>query len=90
MRIVKDYIQDFPEEFRIVKKGIAAKRLLTRNEFANLEGSDYSRALYEISETLSNLFITRLNEEQMVWFKTKEGARWFAREFQAFALPFSI
>ena len=88
--IVKLYITNNPIEFDIVKRGIEMKRKLSRDEYATLEGSSASRALYEIPETLSTMFVSGLSEEQMLWFKSKQGAHWFCKNFDVFKLPNSI
>ena len=88
--IVRRYIADFPDEFAIVKRGIEAKRKMTRDEYATLEGSKDSRALFELPERLHERLALSLNEEELVWFKSKSGAHYFARHFPVFALPDSI
>lgn len=90
--VVKDYIKLFPEEFSEFKKGMTALRAVTRDKFASLDGTKYTRALYEMPETLSNMLITRLDEADMLWLKAggadrKEGAIWFARTFKDFCIP---
>ena len=60
---------------------------MLRNDFATLEGSEYQRALFEIPETLSTMLIMSLEEEETVWFKTKQGAHWFCKTFPVFQLP---
>lgn len=87
--IVARYIRENPEEFKIVKDGIQMKHQLTHDEYASLEGSEM-RALFEIPETLSVMFTTELDEEETIWFKTKQGAFWFAKTFKVFALPTNI
>lgn len=89
-KIVDDYIMMFREEHDIVKEMVAAKRGMTNGDFALLEGSKDTRALFEISETLSTMLVMQLNEEEIVWFKTKEGGRWFANAFPVYALPNKI
>lgn len=96
-KIVEDYIRLRPADFEIVKEGIKMQRGLHLDEFASakLNGSAYTRALFEIPEELSQMFIMQLTEEEMEWFKAggtnrKEGGLWFAKAFPAFALPSSI
>jgi hypothetical protein len=86
-RIVERYIKQFPEEYALVIEAITMKRSMSRNQYANLEGSKDTRALFEISETLSTMFVMDLSEEETVWFKTKQGAHWFAKKFKVFTLP---
>lgn len=86
-KIVKDYTIAYKEEFALFKQAMGMKKSTLRDEFGKPEGSDYHRALLEFPETLYTDFIMKLNEEQLVWFKTKEGAHWFAKEFPLFCLP---
>lgn len=83
---VAAYKRQYPEDYKIVCKGIAMKRSLKRDEYATIEGSDM-RGLFEIPEDLHTAFVQALDEEEIVWFKTKEGGRWFARTFPEFSLP---
>lgn len=94
-KIVRQYIKLFPEEFETFKQGMEAVRAVTRNDFATLQGTSYSRALYEMPETLATMLLTGLNEEEMVWLKAggmngKEGGLWFARTFKDFCIPEKI
>lgn len=86
-KIVEDYTVAYKEEFLLFKKAMGMKREVLRDEFGRPDGSNYHRALLEFPETLYTDFIVKLNEEQMVWFKTKEGAHWFAYKFPIFCLP---
>lgn len=85
--IVAKYIKENPQEYKIVVKGIEMKKKLRADEYASVEGSPNMRGLFEISETLSTDLVLGLDEQTMVWFKSLEGARWFAKEFGQFALP---
>lgn len=91
--IVEKYITDFPQEFTNFTVGMKMVRASLKDEkFGQLEGTNYSRALYELPETLHNLFIMGLEEEEMVWLKAgghdrKEGGLWFAKTFEAFRIP---
>ncbi len=87
--IVGQYIKENQEEFEIVKKGIQLKHSLTKDDLASIENSEM-RGLYEIPETLSNMLLLELEEEELLWLKTKQGGFWFAKEFKVFALPTNI
>lgn len=86
-KIVDDYITMFKQEHEIVKEMVAAKRGMATSDYALLEGSKYTRALYEISETLSTMLVMQLSEDELIWFKTTEGGRWFANAFPVYCLP---
>ncbi len=89
VRAVNAYKQAYAEEYKILLDAIAMKKAMTRDQYAQLEGSKDSRALYEISETLQKELVKELskNEGGLEWFKTKEGAFWFVAAFPQFALP---
>lgn len=96
-KIVEDYIKLYPGDYKIVKEGIEMQRkMLLDSEYgqASNTGSEM-RALFEIPADLSEMFIMRLTEEEMEWFKAggpdrKQGGRWFAKTFKEFALPQKI
>lgn len=84
---VNAYIRAFPDEFEDVKTLVAQKKRTLHTQFGELRGDHaMNRILFEIPETLNNLLIKNLDTNQMIWFKTKEGARWFAKTFPPFAL----
>lgn len=83
---VAAYKRRYPDAYRIVCNAINMKRSLNRDEYATIESSDM-RGLFEIPEDLHTAFVMALDEEEIVWFKTTEGGRWFARTFPEFALP---
>lgn len=94
-QIVQKYIKDFPQEFEDFKEGMKMVRATLKDEYGTALGVDSSsqtRALYELPETLHNLFIMELEEEEMVWLKMggadrKQGGQWFARTFKDFCIP---
>lgn len=91
-KVVDDYVKLFPEEFEAFRNGMVALRATVHDKFAKLQGTEYTRALYEMPETLSTMLITNLEEEDMVWLKSggkngKEGGLWFARTFKDFRIP---
>lgn len=88
--LVNLYIKSHPLDYESFVKGVAMMRALTQDEFATLYGSHDTRALFEMPEDLHNDLVMGLNEEEMVWFKSKIGGRWFAKTFKDFALAESI
>lgn len=86
--LVKNYMAMFPEEFELVKKELAAKRTKNRDKFAAIEGTDVlQRAIHEIPMTLETVLSTKLKDDELQWFRTIAGARWFARKFPVFKSP---
>ena len=90
--IVGGYKALFPEEYEALVKFIEQNRKLQDNEFASLkkEQNMLERALYEISETLDTMIGQKLSAEELTFFKSKEGGRWFAKTFPQFALAIKI
>lgn len=89
--IVKDYVKLFPDEYKLVCEYLKEKRTHNKDKFASFKGKDIrktdgvvERALYEIPETLDNLFMMKLSMEDKKYYKTKECARWFANNFIEF------
>lgn len=89
--IVKNYIRSSPEEYELVVTAVKLHRhALNDPKFATLDGSSEHRALFEMPEALFGLLVRGLDDEDVAWFKTTQGGRWFARKFKDFALPSSI
>jgi len=85
-QLVKAYTERYADEFLLFQEAIKAKRTLSKDEFFQLEGTEM-RPLFETPEKLYASFVLGLDEDELIWFKTNEGGRWFASSFPAFALP---
>lgn len=81
-KIVEQYIKENPTEFELLKEAVVMKRAMYADGF---EKSADMRPLFEMSEALFGMFITNLEEDEMLWFKTKKGGNWFAKEFKVLA-----
>lgn len=90
--LVAGYKELFPEEYEMTVKFIEDNRRLQANEFSALknEHAILERALYEIPEKLSTMIFQELSEEELNYFKSKQGGRWFAKSFPQFALATKI
>lgn len=89
--IVHGYKELFPEEYKVTVKAVEMQRRIQKDEFGSTQNSgNIQRALLEYPETLSTMLIQQLNEEELTYFKSKEGARWFARTFPMFSLATKI
>lgn len=90
--IVGTYIQLCPDEYFAFKDSIEEKRgNLTDRKFGTASHSGMEmRALFDMPVTLHDLLVKQLNEDQLEWFKSKDGARWFANTFKVFMLPDAI
>lgn len=95
--IVKNYKQLFPAEYKGVCEIVKQKRKGLKDQFGSLKGKDANkthgvmeRVLFEISETLSVIISRQLDKGEFEWFHSKEGSRWFQRNFKEFSLAESI
>lgn len=88
---VKDYQEMFPEEYRDLLKVIETQRQNLKTEYAEMEGTHMiKRALFTISEKLSQMIGMKLTEAERQLFKDKEAQRWFCREFPQFSITKEI
>jgi len=83
--IVKDYKKIFPTEYTaFVKQQIQVREGMI-NEFASFKGDlAIERRLFDTPATLHEMFSQNLNKEELTWFKSKTGGRWFAKNFKEF------
>lgn len=95
--IVKNYKQLFPAEYKGVCEIVKQKRKGMKDQFGSLKGKDANkthgvmeRALFEISETLGVVIGRQLDKGEFEWFHSKEGSRWFQRNFKEFSLSESF
>jgi hypothetical protein len=80
------YFERFPQEARDFFTIVEQKRK-TLSHYGRMPGDHaIDRALFEMPETLANVLFSNLTPEQLVWFRTKTGSRWFARTYPKFAL----
>lgn len=80
----------FPDEYKKVCEAVVMLRKMQEDEFATVKGEhagvSAQRALYEMSENLYQSLQTQLDGEELGYFKSKEGARWFIKQFKEFSL----
>jgi hypothetical protein len=88
--VVAKYKFAYPDDYALVVKAVEAMHHVVVDDFASMEGSKNMRGLFETPEDLYTMFITDLEVEEMQWFKSTEGGRWYAKKFKEFALPKSI
>jgi len=82
--IVANYIVLDPQEFASFCKEQKEWRKKEANAFASSTSDVVERKIFEIPDTLYSMLKIRLSDEDMDWFRTKEGARWFAKSFKDF------
>lgn len=83
---VLDYQKMFPDEYKLDLAEIKWKRDNLETRMAEIKGSyAVERELFAIGTKLLAMLELKLTKEEQKWlFRTKEGGRWFAREFKQF------
>lgn len=82
---VKEYTLTFPMEWAAFLRSNKEKLRQSNDAFGTVENSDLvERKLFEMPETLFTILDMKLSTDDMKWFRTKEGAIWFATRYPAF------
>lgn len=90
-RTVNDYIKMFPEEYRLDIEEIKVKRANLHQRTAEMKKTHaIKRELYSIGILLDTMMIQKLDLEELKELEDKEGARWFAKEFEQFRVTDKI
>ena len=88
--IVEAYKLGFPNEYRIVCDGVIMNRKIQADEIGTIKGehsgASAQRALFELPEALYQSMYDALDGDEITYFKSKEGGRWFAKAFPMFSL----
>lgn len=87
---VADYQKMFPEEYKQLLQAIKIQRENLKTDMAEIEGHAIKRALFTVSEKLSSMIGLKLDTEELMFFKSLEGGRWFAREFSQFRISKNV
>ena len=83
--LVKDYMSVFTEEFNEFRGAAKEKISLQNTKFGEVKGGGLvERVLHEIPETLYVIIMKHRDESEFKWYQSKEGARWFAKNFKQF------
>lgn len=87
--LVNAYKMAFPDECRAVIEQVKQKRTANykaTGDIRKLKSTEMvERPIHEISETLFTILHRRLTEEELAWFGSNQGARWFAKTFPEFS-----
>lgn len=84
---VADYVKMFPDEYRDLLYTIHIQKQNMQDEMATIKKTHaIKRALFTISEKLNAMIEKKLSTDELVEFKTKDGGRWFAKEYPQFSL----
>lgn len=92
IKIVENYKMLFPQEYFMVVEYLKERRKDLKTKFAEITETKgglkshgmIERALHEVPVNLEKMFSLSLTMEGLMWLRTKEGARWFAREYKEF------
>lgn len=84
--ILQSYIKNYGIEFAAFKKQQAFKQANTKNEWAEMKGSDVMvRQLCEYPETLYALLKIGLTDSEFLEFKETKMQIWFGRTYREFS-----
>lgn len=86
--VVSTYIQDYPEEFEALKNANDMTRKMIRDgDYARAfwAGGD-ARPMYQVAERIQTSIAMMLTPDELTWFKSREGGRWFITQFPVFSL----
>ena len=90
-KVVDDYKILFSQEYTAFVKQQQMMREHLLNDFAAVKGdSAIERKLFDVPETLYSMFVSNLNSEELAYFKTKRGGRWFSKKFREFRAPIKL
>lgn len=87
---VADYQRMFPQDYKDVLKAIEIQKQNLKTDMAEIEGHAVKRALFTISEKLSMMIAKKLDNDELLHFKTLEGGRWFAKEFSQYRISKNV
>ena len=90
INLVEVYKRAFPNEYKMACDGVKMQRQLQADETGKLKGehsgTSAQRVLFECPEKLYQSFVNGLDGDELLYFKSKEGARWFTRACPQFAI----
>lgn len=84
-KIVKEYIGAFPNDYATFIQWMNEQRHNAANDFDEIKGSEMvGRKLFEMPEDLYAMMKVNLDDGGFTWFRSKDGAQWFAQTFPKF------
>lgn len=90
INLVEGYKKLFPQEYKQVCEAVIMQRQIQADEFARVKGEhagpSLQRLLHEIPEKLYMSFVKELDGQELNYWKSLEGGRWFAKTFPQFSL----
>jgi len=79
---VKTYIDIFPQEYEAFKSQ-------PKQEVVSANMDTIETKIAEYPENLYALILKTLDDDQMKWFGTKEGVKWFVKTFPVFGVNYA-
>lgn len=87
--LVEAYKIGFPNEYKQACEGVIMQRQMQADEGkvkGEHAGPSIQRVLHEIPEKLYTMLLKQLDGEELGYWKSKEGSRWFIKANPQFAL----
>lgn len=88
--IVEAYKRNNQEEYKLFCDANKAFKRTIRDDYASSDGQVTGRLLLETPETLYLTLLNELEPDELMYFKSSSGARWFAKTFKEMAVPDKI
>lgn len=89
--VVNEYKNVYKEEYDLFCTQIKLVQKSQTNEFSEIQNSDMvERKIAEYPETLLGVIKARLSHDEFKYFETKEGTRWFVKQFKEFSVSQKI
>lgn len=84
-KVVQSYKQFYPDEYAFVTKEIKRKRGNLKNKYGTTGMDVIERPMTEVPETLFFLLQKLLTEQELQYYSSKTGTRWFQETFSDFS-----
>lgn len=90
--IVRVYKELYPTAYKVVCAACKAKRNNLKNKYGDLTDKTdiIERPLLEYPENIYTALVKSLSPEEMTWFSSKAGVRWFGRKYPEFLITDKI
>lgn len=91
IKITNRYIKEHYDEYSLVCSAIKDKRENQKDEFASTGQKNYINQLATITpETLDAMFQKELDDAEWMYYKSKSGTTWFAKNYPEFSPAIKI
>lgn len=84
-KIVTNYKSVFSDEYKLFLDAAKHRKSTLKNQYGEIKGDlMIERLLNEYPETLDTMIYSGLEPEELVWFRSKTGSRWFGKTYKEF------